>query len=75
MLGNNGKSLILTRDPESQNCIKHIDIIHHHIQRLVEDGELEIKWISSSWMLTDSLTKALLADSFKKHWNKWGLEE
>lgn len=48
MLGNNGKSLILTRDPESQNCTKHIDIIHHHIQRLVEDGELEIKWISSS---------------------------
>lgn len=49
------------RDLESQNRTKHIDMIYHHIQKLVKNRELAIKWISSSNMLTDGLTKALLA--------------
>lgn len=67
MLGDNETSLTLTRDPESQNRTKHIDVMHHHVRGLGEDGELAIEWISSSDMLADSLTKALPAGPFKRH--------
>lgn len=40
---NNKMSLILTRDPESQNHTEHINLMYHHVQRLVEDRELGIK--------------------------------
>ena len=43
MLGDNETSLTLTRDPESQNCTKHIDVIYYHVHGLVEDGEISIK--------------------------------
>lgn len=37
MLRNNEMSLILTRDPESQNRTEYIAVIYQHIQRLIED--------------------------------------
>lgn len=42
MLRDNEISLTLTKDPKSQNQIKHINIIYYYIQRLVDDGELAI---------------------------------
>lgn len=43
MLDNNKTNLILIKDFESQNCIKHIDIIYHHICERVEDRETSIE--------------------------------
>lgn len=43
MLGDNETSLTLAKDPESQNRSKHIDVMHHHIRGLVEEGELDRK--------------------------------
>ena len=68
ILGDNETSLNLTRDLESQNCTKYIDEIHHHIRKLVENGE-----ISSTDILADGFTKAFAAGPFKKHRGKWGL--
>lgn len=45
MLGDNETSLTLMKDPESQNRTKHINVMHQHIRRLVENGELGIEWI------------------------------
>ena len=73
MLGDNETSLTLTRNLESQNCTKHIDIMHHHIRELVENGQLAIEWISSSNMLADGLMKALPAGPFKRYREEWGL--
>ena len=67
MLGDNEMNSILTRDPESQNCIKHINVIYHHVYGLVEDGEISIKWISSTNILTFSFIKALHTGPFKRH--------
>lgn len=39
ILGDNKISFVLTKNLESQNCIKHIDIIHYHIWGLVDDGK------------------------------------
>ena len=43
MLGDQKTHLTLTRDPESQNCTKHIDVIYHHVRELVENRELAIE--------------------------------
>ena len=67
MFGDNETSLNLTRDSESQNCMKYIDVIYHHIRRLVKDREISIEWISSNDMLADGLTKALPTGTFKRH--------
>lgn len=43
MFGNNKTSLTLTKNLESQNCTKQIDVIYHYVYGLVEDGEILIK--------------------------------
>lgn len=67
MLGDNKISLTLTKNLESQNQIKLINIMYHHIRKLVEDRELAIEWIESSVILANSLTKALFTGLFKKY--------
>lgn len=43
ILGDNEINFTLTKNPESQNQTKYINVIYHHIRGLVEDGELEIE--------------------------------
>lgn len=43
MLRDNKTSLTLTKNPESQNWTKYINIMHYHIQKLVKDKEPKIK--------------------------------
>lgn len=59
ILGDNQTSLTMIKNPESQNCITHINILNYYIQRLVEDRKLRIEWIVSSLTLANSLTKTL----------------
>lgn len=74
ILENNKTRLILTKDPENENCTKYIyDMIHHYIWELVNYGELGIKWIQSFSILANGLTKALFAGPFKKHWEERSL--
>ena len=55
MLDNNETSFTLTKNPKSQNRTKHINVIYHHIQRLVKDGELGIKGYLVYWCLLMAL--------------------
>lgn len=43
MLGDNEINFILTKNPKSQNQIKHIDVMHQHMHELMQDGELIIE--------------------------------
>lgn len=43
ILRDNEISLILTKKPMSQNCTKYIDMMHHYIRKLVEEGKLGIE--------------------------------
>lgn len=70
VLGDNKISLTLARNLESQNHIKHINVIHHHVCGIIEDKKLEIKLILSSKILVDSLTKVLLIGSFERYQGK-----
>lgn len=43
MLENNKTSFTLTKNPKSRNPMKYINIIYHHIGRLENNRELDIK--------------------------------
>lgn len=43
ILKDNETSFTLTKDPESQNRTKCIDVIYYHIWELVDDGKLRIE--------------------------------
>lgn len=43
ILGDNDISLTLIKDLENQNRIKHINVIYHYIQELIENRDLRIK--------------------------------
>lgn len=67
LYGDNETSITLTKNAESQNRTKHIDVQHLYIRELVEEGGLEVKWICSASMLADGFTKALSTDTFRRH--------
>lgn len=67
---NNKKSINLIKNPKSQNRTKHINVIYHHMRRLIKDKDLVINWIENSVMLTNSLIKAFLVVVFKKYQKK-----
>lgn len=45
--------------------LRHIDLKYHLIRQMVNDGELNIKWIDSSHQIADILTKSLSHKSFE----------
>lgn len=65
--GDNEMSIALTKNAESQRRTKHIDVQHHYIRELIEEGELIVSWIPSSEMLADGMTKALPTETFRNH--------
>jgi hypothetical protein len=67
--------IALTKNPEGQNKTKHIQVQHHFVRELVEDGELSLDWVPTKDMLADGLTKALPAPQFKAHRQLMGLGE
>ena len=67
LYGDNEMSINLTKNAESQHRMKHIDVQHHYVRELVNEGELTVKWIPSSEMLADGMTNALSTETFRKH--------
>lgn len=43
MFVDNKTSLIQTKNPESQNCTEHTNVIYHQMQGLVKEIKLKIK--------------------------------
>ena len=51
----------LVWNPVHHSCTKHIDIRHHFVRDIFEDGEIDVKYIASEKMPADLLTKSLNA--------------
>lgn len=60
MLGDNETGITLIKDSESQNHIKHIDVMHDHMRGFMEDKELGIEQISNFSMIAIALQKLYL---------------
>jgi hypothetical protein len=52
---------------------KHINIQHHFIWNLVQDGSFITTWIPTTDMPADIFTKSLNHTLFSKHWSVLGL--
>jgi len=67
VLEDNEGAIALAENPLSSGNSKHIDIRHHFLRSLTEDGVLAIKHVPSELQHADILTKALPRDLFQAH--------
>ena len=65
----NEGAIALAENPLSSCNSKHIDVRHHFLRNLTEEGVLEISHVSSEGQHADILTKALPRDLFEVHRN------
>ena len=40
----NQSTIVITKNPEFHDCTKHIDIRHHFLQQVIEDGIVDPHW-------------------------------
>ena len=73
LFGDNQVANALTRNTESHQRTKHIDIRHRFITSLVEDGSLTVSYIPSDQMLADMFTKPLPKSKHELHCQLMGL--
>lgn len=62
----NQSSIELSANPELHQRTKHIDIKHHFIRSHIVNGSVDLKYISTTEMTADGLTKPLSVVAHKK---------
>ena len=55
-----------TRNPQSHNKTKHVDIKYHYVQDKVQDATIEVWYCPTNDMIADILTKGLTHERFTK---------
>lgn len=63
---NNKSAIDLAKNPVFHGRSKYIDIQYHFIRECVEQGEIEVKYVSSTEQRADVLTKAMATVKFEK---------
>jgi hypothetical protein len=62
LYNDNAGAVSLTKNTKGNTRVKHIDVRHHYVRDLVEDGKIVIHHIPSSDNLADIFTKPLGRD-------------
>lgn len=60
-------TISLIKSGANSSKSKHIETNNHYIQDIVERGEIRVRFIPSSVMVVDPMTKGLTLDKFKVH--------
>lgn len=55
----NQSAIKLSVNPEFHARTKHIELRHHYVRELVEDGQVELEYINTKENIADMLTKGL----------------
>ena len=63
----NKSAISLIKSGANSSKSKHIETNNHYIQDIVERGEIQIRFIPSSEMVANPMTKGLTLDKFKVH--------
>lgn len=63
----------LTRNPVQHNRSKHIDIQYHFVREQVEANQVQLKYLETSNMPADILTKPIARDAHERHLKRIGL--
>lgn len=53
----NMSAIAMTKNPVFHSRTKHIELRHHFIRNLVENGEIQLEFIKTSEQLADIFTK------------------
>ncbi|CAB1104027.1 unnamed protein product [Ectocarpus sp. CCAP 1310/34] len=69
VLEDNEGAIALADNPLSSGRRKHIDVRHHFLRSLTEEGRIKISHVSSKEQHADILTKALPRELFEVHRN------
>jgi hypothetical protein len=69
----NLSAISISKNPVQHSRTKHIDIRHHFIRELVEDGIINLEHVSSEKQLADIFTKGLDVNQFEYLRNSLGL--
>ena len=69
----NKSAILLIKSGAKSSKGKHIETNYHYIQDIVERVEIRVRFIPSSKMVTDPMTKALTLYKFKVHVKNMGL--
>ncbi|OIT31684.1 retrovirus-related pol polyprotein from transposon tnt 1-94, partial [Nicotiana attenuata] len=62
-----------TNDPKFHCKTKHIDIEYNYARYMVGRKVVNVKYVSTKYMLADPLTKPLSRDAFVRHTRSQGL--
>lgn len=60
----NKSAIAMSKNPVYHGRTKHINIKHHFIRQMVEDGEIEVKHVGTKDQVADIFNKALPKDKF-----------
>lgn len=62
------------KNPIHHARTKHIDIRHHYIREVFEEGLIDVKYLPTTEMVADVLTKALFQPNHKKFLDGLGVQ-
>ena len=66
LLIDNKSAIALAKNSVHHDRSKHIDIRYHYIRECVEEGKVEVDYVSTKDQLADILTKPLMAQQFER---------
>jgi hypothetical protein len=75
MHADNQSAIALAENPKHHDRSKHIAIRYHFIREAVQNRHINLKYLRSSDMVADALTKALPTDAHRRHAHSMGLLE
>jgi hypothetical protein len=60
----NQSTMLWARGQRNHNRTKHLDVKYHYISELIQDGLVELKYMPTTEMIADLLTKPLINEMF-----------
>jgi hypothetical protein len=69
----NKSAIALIKNPVFHDRSKHIQLRYHFIRQCVDDGDIDVKYVSTKEQLSDIMTKALGRVQFQELRNRIGV--
>lgn len=67
MYCDNMSTIALSANLVFHSRIKHLDTDYHFVKEIVQQGDLEVKYVPTDEQMADVLTKGLHSHTFVKH--------
>ena len=62
----NMSAIAMSKNPVFHGRTKHIELRHHFIRDLVQNGEIQLEFVNTKEQLADIMTKAVAAEFFSE---------